>query len=210
MDEHTRKTEIDILRSLDGELNDDEQLALNRELIRNPQAQQLYDSYRRLDAMTGAVLEDLIPDRVTPFDPATLPSRVAVVAKRSSRRGWWLIPGAIAAALLAVVVNRVNLPEASTQPAGSARTAGSARPVGEVMPSQPFAGPTWPGPAARPESLMRNVSMTPQRRTRRDIDRDILGIMGDDGRIYLIEVKRTRTLKRPKRMTGAQLVSHAM
>ena len=60
-----------IVRYLDSELTEEEELELNRELIRNPEAQQLLDDYRRADDLAVAALNRVIPDNGA-VEPAVL------------------------------------------------------------------------------------------------------------------------------------------
>jgi len=211
-----------ISRSLDGVLSEEEQLELNRELIRNPEAQRLMDACRKVDALAAAVLDEAVPERGLSYDPtawienhrerkpatlAGLPAR-SVSGPRSTRRTrdagyshrrYWLIPGAIAAALLAVVVNRLTL---SPQPDGQLTERD--RPATFVT---PIDGPVWPSG----NGMTRPVSTAPpQQRIQRDIARDLIGVIGEDGRIYWIEVDRTRTWKRPNTESGRRPVSEEM
>ena len=175
-----------VVRQLDGELTENEQLELNRELIRNPEARRLMEEYTRIDGLAVAALDEALGDDSLSFDPAALPSRGQPVTARRYHRGWWLVPGAIAAALLAIVV--AQFPGAST----SDQPMAGHRPVqpGQVMPV-PYDGPPR-------KDIMQNTGFGPVGRTiRRNTGREVIGVIGDDGNIYWIEIDRIRTIKQP-------------
>ena len=176
-----------IVRSLDGDLSEDEQLNLDRELIRNPDALRLMEEYGSIDSLAVASLEALVCN-----DDFHVEAPSEIGAQREPRgrnhRGWMLVSGAIAAALLAIVIPRpASLPlekrEAIVQKAA----------------------PTTPRdfPEARDlqnQGMMHSVAngvLRPsvQRRT----GRDLIGVIGDDGNLYWIEVERTRTVRFPQR-----------
>ena len=171
-------------RSLDGVFTEDEELELNRELVRNPEAHRLMAEYRAVDELAAAALDRAVAGEAPKFDTATWAR--AVPARRGSwhARGWlWLAPGAIAAALLALIVPRPSL--TSVKPAPLARVSGVSTPGRAVRPL--FNG-------GQPE-LMRSVRSTPA--IHRNTGRDIIGVLGDDGNLYWIEVERTRTVTLP-------------
>ncbi|MCH7840741.1 MAG: hypothetical protein IID38_10975, partial [Planctomycetes bacterium] len=98
-----------ISRRLDGELTEDENLELDRELLRNPQAHRLMEEVRQMNERAGAALSQVIGDRVTALDPSSIPGRDETTRLLRHRPWRWLIPGAIAAALAALVIPRPEL-----------------------------------------------------------------------------------------------------
>ena len=185
IDEHLERL---IVRSLDGVLNADEELELNRQLIRDPAALRLMEAYRAVDSLAGAALETVITDQSLAFDPAGPASPPAPARCRRIHRGWWLVPGAIAAALLGLIVPmpdwNAGIPGKSNHPNGLAQ-----RPTPLVL-MQPFEDGG--------DNVMRPVRSGPtvHRDTGRDVN--VIGVVGDDGNLYWIEVERTRTITRPK------------
>lgn len=171
-----------ICRSLDGDLSDDEQLVLNRELIRNPEARQLLADYQAVDRDATAALlaafgrESEIPE----VQPAKVVS-ISQARRRHTVR--WLIPGAIAAALLATVI---------PNPWRESQT-----PLKDRFVAAPTTPSTMPS-VSRPSVPTRTVSTgTGAPAVHRDTGREIIGVLGDDGNLYWIEVERTRTVKLP-------------
>jgi len=181
MSEHLERL---MVRSLDGALGEDDELALNRELIRNPEARRLMAAYRTVDELSAAALNEVTAGE-TPMFEARAWTR-AGTSKRLARqrRTWfWLAPGAIAAALLAMVVPRpvpTNVQHPPIVQAPSAPTFSGA--VGS-----PFSGGQ--------QDLMHSVRSTPA--IHRNTGREIIGVVGDDGNLYWIEVERTRTVTLP-------------
>ncbi len=173
-----------IARHLDGALSEDEKLELNRALIRDPDARQTCDEYARIDALAVASLDQILGDDGVDFDAESLPERAASIPVRGIHRGWWLGTGAVAAALLAMVLARASL-----APRDGSTGMADVTPV----PVQVFPGPNGPD-----NQIMRNVG-TSAPKIRRHQGREWLGVMGEDGRVYWIEVDRTRTLRQPRR-----------
>ena len=198
-----------ISRRLDGELTDDENLELDRELLRNPKAHRLMEELRQMNERAGAALSQVICDRVTAVDPSSSPGRNETT--RHPRHGpWrWLIPGAIAAALAALVIPRPELsrvdppivttsaPSVSHQPLAAQPHPLTAQPHPLTAQPQPLMAQPQPGQRG---DLLRNVSLPT---TRRDAGRNIFGVVGDDGNIYWIEVDRVRTIRRPGLQSAA-------
>ena len=183
-----------IVRSLDGELSEDEQLQLNRELIRNPKAQRLMEQYKQIDELAGAALHHVLAGDRIPLDPAALPDREQLQPAVRYHRGWWLVPGAIAAALLAIVVAQF-----SATPTTERRLAdlngGAANTVVPLSDHVRY-----------PAGIMRNAGTA----VRRSTGRDVFGVVGEDGSIYWIEVDSTKTFRRPKPRPGARMPTEDM
>ena len=129
-------------------------------------------------------VESLTPPRST---------NVRRVKTRSFNLGWMLIPGAIAAAILATVIPRPTFTDQSG--AVTDATNGQTTMLPSVMPTvMPSVARDGRGGSS---DLMRPVSVAPS--VRRRTGRDLIGVVGDDGNLYWIEVERTRTIKLPRR-----------
>jgi len=227
-----------IVRSLDGELTDDEQLALDRELIRDPDARILMDEYRNVDSACASAMSSWLdagevqsskfevqrerqqgvgwavpikPSRARQGDQGGSVVSEALRVRRAqgeeavirqltignrqlTRRHHYrqlliLIPGAIAAALLAIV-----FPWPAKHPNGDAHSTHSLTSglVDEALSNhRPSVVPHY----SNNETSMRSAAWT-NPATYRGTGREVIGIMGDDGNIYWIEVERTRTIER--------------
>ncbi len=176
VDEHLERL---INRSLDHDLTEDEQLELNRELIRNPAAHRLFEEYASIDEGASSALKQALEDEQAPTQ--TSPVLVTKNKREPLRpRGWWLVPGAIAAALLAMVV---PYPKTS-------RTERSGAPTAVLAPPTPSISP-WAGTM----NVLHPARTTPV--LHRNTGTDVIGVVGDDGNLYWIEVERTRTIKLP-------------
>ncbi|MEK6677378.1 MAG: hypothetical protein AABZ47_17215 [Planctomycetota bacterium] len=175
-----------IARHLDGELSTDEDLAFQRDILREENARGLLEDYRKIDDLVSLALtevttgRDLRPGTTLWNSAATSAAR----RKRSFSRAWWVIPGAIAAAMAWFMAG----PLPTEQAPQNARIALTGRPG--APPNSMSLGGTLGEVDGR---LVRPVSTG--RRTIRDIDRDLVGVLGDDGNIYWFEVNRTRTLR---------------
>ena len=178
-----------IVRQLDGTIGEDEELSLNRELIRNPEARQMRDEYRRIDAMASASLTGLLTGAPT-LDVESLPTRGEARRPRALPTRW-LVPGAIAAGLLAWTLAREPFVRPTHERPG----------VAEVFPSvgRPIVPPL--GPTDYSGDLRQNAGFASQTLARpsvkRGTGREVIGVVGDDGNLYWIEVDRTRTVRRP-------------
>lgn len=176
-----------IVRSLDGDLSEDEQLILDRELIRNPDAHRLMEEYGSIDSLAVASLEALVCN-----DDFHVEAPSEIGAQREPRgrnyRGWMLVSGAIAAAVLAIVIPRSAILPPEQREAI----------VQKAAPTTPrdFPGVRELQNQGMMHSVANGVSRpSVQRRT----GRDLIGVIGDDGNLYWIEVERTRTVRFPQR-----------
>ena len=190
-----------ISRRLDGELTEDENLELDRELLRNPQAHRLMEEVRQMNERAGAALSQVIGNRETALDPSSIPDRDETTRRLRHHPWRWLIPGAIAAALAALVIPRPELGRVDPPVATTSAPSMSHQPLA----AQPHPLMAQPQPGQRGD-LFRNVHLPT---TRRDAGRDIFGVVGDDGNIYWIEVDRVRTIRRP-RLRSAVLEAQGM
>lgn len=181
-----------IVRSLDETLSEDEELRLNRGLVRSPDAQRMMEQYRRIDELAGEVLHDILDRDDLPIDPELLPNRAAMASVPRRHSGWWLVPGAIAAALLALAVARFPItlsPQSMVVhgPNGSHEAGPVVDHLDAISPKR-----------IQPDNIMRNADMGPLApRIRSEKDREMIGVMGDNGNIYWIEVDRIQTIRWP-------------
>jgi len=193
--EHRDHIERLINRRLDGALSEDEQLELNREIIKDPSAHRLLEEYERLGGLAAAALDRALAAAPGGQAPSVAARQTAMRSTAGSGRAWWLVPGSIAAALFALVL---------------------ARPMWSSRMSQtysPFVPQSIVPPSllqdVRPTGPYQNVGLeSGGRRRTRDIDRSIIGVVGEDGKVYWLEVDRTRTLKRSQpavRLTNAEM-----
>ncbi len=189
MNELPNNIELLINRSLDGALSDDEELTLNRELIRNPDARLLMDQLRDNDQAAALAMKETLGEAGVSFDVASLPERERAVGGRVSAWSRWLAPGAVAAALLGFAFAQLPFGTPVLHPSVA----------GNSSQTQPIAG-VQPGvrhiDTVRPPML--NVG-TGRPKVNRNTGVDVFGVMGDDGNIYWIEVDRVRTVRRPAR-----------
>ena len=198
-----------IVRRLDGALTEDEELRLNRELIRNPEARQLLEDYERVDALASAAMADVLGGDQEDVDVSLLTEHTPTPSRQVGyHRGWWLLPGAVAAALLALAIPRISFDGAGpSQPSFKQPQVVDGSSDSRIEPAgvnQPSIGQVGSTPLHRGgDSLSRNVSQLPM--TSRQTGRDVLGVMGDDGNIYWIETDRTRTIRQTpaRRLLGS-------
>ncbi len=199
-----------IVRRLDGALTEDEELRLNRELIRNPEARQLLEDYERVDALASAAMTEVLGGEQEDIDVSLLTERTPARSRQVGyHRGWWLVPGAVAAALLALAIPRISFDGAGPSQSSNVQPQvvdGSSESRIDPLPANRGSiGQVGSTPLHRRgrDSLSRNVSQLPM--TSRQTGRDVLGVMGNDGNIYWIETDRTRTIRQApvRRLLGS-------
>jgi len=174
-----------INRALDGELGDDARLELDRELIRNPEARRIFAEYQAMDQSAVAGLDRAFggESKAPAWAGEELAPKQTVPLARRHMSVRWLIPGAIAAALLATVVPYPDL----RSPAPTAKR------VVTAPTESPLLGRTAQG--VLPRTVSSSAGATPA--VHRNRGRDLIGVLGDDGNVYWIEVERTRTVTLP-------------
>ncbi len=185
------RIELLITRKLDGTISDEERLELDRAVMRSPEHRRVLEESERVDALCAEALAEEFNGGVRSVGDVTVQHR------RSERSGWywWCLPGAMAACLGLIVVSGWFANEegerpsfVDQQPVPATRTP-SVGPAFESGPSQSANGIGRPGP-------IRRVS-TGADVMNRHRDTSVYGIVGEDGRIYLIEIERTRTYHYP-------------
>lgn len=196
-----------ICRKLDGMMTEDEELSLNRELIRNPEARAMMVDYERADRLAAEALSASLGSGEPVFSAESIVSASSASAApkpRGVRPSWLLVPGAIAAALLALAMPLTNEnsstgPEPLDRPTvadGSERNLVPDRAVPRVASS-----PDLSSPSVRPrmQSAGTGGLKAGDFKTRRYNGKDWLGVQGTDGNFYWIEFDRTQTVRTPRR-----------
>lgn len=194
-----------IVRSLDNALTDDERLELDRELIRDPAAHRLHDEYRRIDSLAAEALHASLQTSVLTFDPASLSASTPRKQRWVVSRTWWLLPGAIAAALLAVMLARTSAPIPVESPDRGRLTLDDGR--SRENPIAPRAYPAL-DTSHGGNGLLQTISTTP--RIQRDTGREVIGVWGEDGNLYWLEIDRTRAYRRVPVGAGMGAVRETM
>ncbi len=176
-----------IVRRLDRANTDDDELRLNRELIRNPDARRMLEEYEHNDALAAAAFRSTFGQDKLSFDPMALTDLSLPRSKGYGRRGWWMWAGAAIAAMLAIVVARVPLRMSGTLTESRKGSRPGLVADGRYAPLEQS--------ALSPQSnVFDRRSELPA--VKRQTGREVFGVMGDDGNVYWIEVDRTRTLKK--------------
>ena len=202
--EDPKQLELLITRHLDGRLSEEEELEFQRLLLRVPQARRTLEAYERLDAAAGEALRGALPDAEPAFDPVELARpRRSTAAHRHYHRAWWLLPAAVAASLLLAVTTQTfwHAENPAGVPAGSLVNSLDAPPETVAgMPARLGPGHLDSRPNVIPASAM-------PRRTLRHTDRQLIGIEGEDGQIYWLELDQTRTLRGQSARGNTRLAS---
>ncbi|HEY3242682.1 MAG TPA: hypothetical protein VGM03_04950 [Phycisphaerae bacterium] len=188
-----------IVRKLDGELSADEQLALDRAVLRDPEARRMLEDYQQIDALAAQILDERLSGAAAtangelriaqdgaerPIKSQSARRLPAATGNPQSRysRWWWLLPAAAAAALFVPLMLRTTTPTA-LQPA----VVIAPQPVVD----EPVPRALQPMPVSSP--VRRAASVSDQA-----IDQDVYYVVGDDGRIYMIEHERQQDFTRER------------
>lgn len=180
---NTRDDQFDelISRSLDGALSEDEQLAFDREVLRDVEKRRELEAWQQADRIAGRVVCSETPERDVSAEALDWIRERPQRRRLVMHRGWFLVPGAIAAALLAVFVARMNESQQPTSVADNSR--------------QPFVGQVTDTPVSPQDVGVFTVSETPKQKLQRNLYRDVIAVPGEDGRIYWIETDWLRTMR---------------
>ena len=173
------RTELLINRYLDGALSDADQAELHAILGRDAAARAMLEQYDRNDALAAQALRRGVESTMT----ATAPRH---------RRGLWLATVASGLAAAAVFVFSIA-PRLQYSPVTPDQTEKNGTPIIFVpQPEYTFEPVKIDKVPARLVDY-RDDDLMPKRRQQMT-DRDLIGVRGDDGRLYIIErnVKSTR------------------
>lgn len=174
------RTELLINRYLDGALSDADQAELHAILGRDAAARAMLEQYDRNDALVAQALRRGVESTMT----AAAPIR---------RRGLWLATVASGLAAAAVFVFSISQ-RMQYLPTTPDQVVRNGTPIKFVDPQN---YPTFEAPKIDevPARLVdyRDDDLTPKRRQQKT-DRELIGVRGDDGRLYIIErnIKSTR------------------
>ncbi len=187
-----------IVRKLDGELSPEQSLELDRELLKNPNARVLFEEYKQIDALASAAMDDDYASISPRFNSDDLPSQLNMHRWSAHKRYGWLVAGAIAAAVMALVI---PIPSLNFDQPQAPKVVQRAQPMTDLPMGVTQPVITQP---SRQDGMMRYVDWR-EPRIQRDNGREVIGVIGDDGNFYWIEVNRLRTIRKPKqRMVPAK------
>ena len=180
---HGEDIERLISRHLDGDLSPDEKLQLDRAVLRDPETRRLLEESQRIDALASAALSEVVSDAEPAFDPLELARPLPQTSRSGYRRAWWLMPGAIAAGFLLLFAVRSSVTPLVTE--------------GPMVRSGPVVTRALDeAPKVLEPGTIDLASYGPQR-IKRHTDRELIGIVGEDGNVYWLEIDRVKTLKGP-------------
>jgi hypothetical protein len=196
MAKQREQLELQINRYLDGELTSEEVLALQREMLRDQEARELAESLSQADAALADVLQADLPVAEPAFDPLALTEQHAQARCSGSRRAWWMIPAALAACLVAsFILPAFQVPDGGTTGGYRAGANLTDLPAFESPDLLPASSSTAHEVQGIDHGIRRASAGEGPRQVNRRVDRDLIGIVGDDGEIYWIEIDRTRTVR---------------
>jgi anti-sigma factor RsiW len=194
----SEKIERLIVRGLDGEITPDEQLELDRELLRNPDARAMFDSYKAIDALSARVIEACAGRRTATGPLLMVPHCDTVAHPRRRRRSWMIYAGALAACLALAIVwqtPKAGSPNATHSVVDNTSTA--RQPV-TAAPGREIPKVGMPGS----DVGVWQVNDTIAPRVNRMTDRNLILVPGADGAYYLLTIDQVRELKETTRKNG--------
>ncbi len=203
MDAIDERIERLINRKLDGELTPEEQLELDKELLRCPAARALYESYREIDGLVGEVISDCAGYEAgkSPIQ-ADCPYRIG----RKQHNHYWMYFASVLAASLAFVIFW-NTPEQvsnSGYPTALNNAPADKTPVADSR--MPTEGKVQPTIKQRfNDAGVWRVKGNNSERVNRLTDRNVIVVPGEDGEIYLLNLDRIREVRLPTREDEARL-----
>ncbi len=172
------RIELLISRELDGELNADERMELDKAILRDPEVREVLDKSRRIDELAGVGLGVQI---TATTEPVELPSQPL----RSHHSSSWWLPASVAAAIMVAAFLGLF-----TQKGGGDRLAVNPSGVSPILPdivNQPLS-PRENGPIRQVGS--RDGMMNGRR------DSGVFTILGEDGNLYLIQIDRVQAVQK--------------
>ncbi len=173
-----------IVRSIHGELDDEQSLQLNREMIRDPRLREMHDDFAAVDRLASAALGDVLAPRRQDAPWALAPAGAFVAPSRGQRR-WaqverWFVPAAAAAAIMIAVI--------FPAPRGATKLAS--------LNHNSSADVVIPQMQRPPMELGTPISTAPTN-VKRNTSRDVIGVIDRDGKVWILELDRTQTLRIP-------------
>lgn len=192
-----------INRKLDGELTGNERSELDRALMTSPEHRAMLDLSQRIDAMCAETIAEGVG--VNAHDAASVVEARASLAR--PRGWWWAMPAALAACVGWLAFSApLSTPSADN---GIQLVEGdpvSGASLGELTPASSAVGALEGNgsPGAIRQASTRGRTLDRRR------DTELLGVMGGDGRIYLIEVTRTQAYSRPSARSGVRFAAEGL
>jgi hypothetical protein len=170
------RTEYLINRRLDNELTSDEQLELDKRLIRSPEARAMSEEYERFDRLARTALEDFC-QATRPRDDLLLPSRFFAFKRYST----------IAAAVALFAFSTSLFPRHKSQ-TGDVVNNTQNQPT--IMASLPIGN-----------DLSQLLSIEGPRHEREQVQKDLLGVFDQETQsVYLLEMDQQQTTVVPVSM----------
>lgn len=179
-----------IVRRLDGELSAEEQLELDRELIRDPAARALFERYAAIDIVAGKVLARCATPRLPMVALSGRSHRGR--GRREHARGLWMIGVSAVAACLALYVT-MKTPLAGRNTVQQANSTPSSAPT--HLRSTPLEHTI---PAVAPRGSEVGVWKVPTNQVPqvdRFVNRHLIVVPGSDGSYYLLNMDQVREVQ---------------
>jgi len=186
-------------RALDGELTAEQRAELDRELLSNPAARELYDACSAIDALAADVIRESTSRRLPRLVcPAPAVQRKAPISRRSA----WMLAGSALAACLALVVFLKTPAAPRRDDPVVAENAGAVN----TLPASQNHGNIRPRIGAPGEAGVWQVVDQPAPQIDRTTDRNLLFLQDEQGNIYLLNVDLIREVESNRDERGLRFV----
>jgi len=203
MDHISDRTERLIVRKLDGEITPEEELELDRELMRSPVVRDLFESYKQIDGLSAEVLDACVGNSREVKPLLVVPASRPPAPGRS--RSWMVYASAVAACLALAIFWHTPKQQTPQNIEGTTGIARNAAPSANLVTNRvvPGIGNWGGGGGGGGDGGVWNVADRPAQRLQRKTDRNVIVIPGKDGNIYLLNVDRVREVNQPAEQNKA-------
>ncbi|GJM24906.1 MAG: hypothetical protein DHS20C16_13210 [Phycisphaerae bacterium] len=187
-----------IVRKLDGEISESEQLELDRELLRSADVRAIYESYCEIDDLAADVIRTSARGAGDAVSAPVLKVRHEVVARQPRHHKWMIYASGLAACLALVLIWKTpgsDMGGSNTfQPQNSSGNNGWGDPN---LARHPVNVDHRNGIPAHEVGIW-NVADLPKQRLDRMTNQNLILVPTGDGGYYLMHLDHVRQVRQPK------------
>ncbi len=188
-----------IVRKLDGEISESEQLELDRELLRSADVRAVYESYCEIDDLAADVIRSSArgAGNGETLSTPVLKVRHEVVAHQPRHHKWMIYASGLAACLALVLIWKTPGSNLNRVDPGSPTIANNNGWDNPILRERPINVDHRNGIPAHEVGIW-NVADLPQQRLDRTTDQNLILVPTKDGGYYLLHMDRVRQVRQPK------------
>ncbi len=188
-----------IVRKLDGEISETEQLELDRELIRSADVRALYESYCEIDDLAADVIRSSARGAGSGGETSVPVLRVRheVVARQPRHHKWMIYASGLAACLALVLIWKTPGSNGPLNPTDGTRFTNGNNGGWESLSHDPVND--MRRNAVSPQDVgIWNVADIPRQRLDRTTNQNLILVPTEDGGYYLMRMDHVRKVRQPK------------